>query len=207
MISYVLAFFLGLGVSYGPLAFLSIPFKIFAEVLVSYGSILSNYFIVELARVPHTSKLSYYLVPLISITLPSFVALTMVILAKSVTSIKKTISLFGVLVSFSSFLFLKWSEALVLVVASFIIAFLLNFVVGGLLVIPLVTFGTSIAINITIDVFNEKNENINKAVKIFQSAQPGSDPLIWKYALAFAALAPLVGILAVIFNYGQPKSK
>lgn len=207
MLAYVLAFFLGLGVSFGPLSFLSTPFSTLAGILVSYTQILADYAVKNITSIPETSKLMYFVIPLIAISLPSFVSLFVVLLATAVNSIKKIITLFGVLIALSSYFFLPWLEATFILIASVILATLVNFVGGPLLTIPMVAFSTATGLSIAREVFKGENNNINKAVEIFSKAQPSTDPLIWKYALAFAALAPLVGIVGIIFNNGKETKK
>lgn len=200
MISYLLAFFLGLGISWGPLSFLSIPIKSIGSILVSYTQLCTNYIIHNLLNVPHTSDLFFYLIPIISVSLPSFVALGLVFMAKTVSALKKTISILGIVLASFSFFFLSWTEALILVFISIVLAILINFVVGNLLIIPLVAFATTFAINIALEVFNDENPYIKSTVALFHQAQPSVDTMIWKYALTFAALAPLLGILGIVLS-------
>lgn len=207
MLAYVLAFFLGVAISFGPLSFLSIPFASFASILVSYTQVLANFVIDNVTLLPESSKLVYYLVPLVSVSLPSFVALFTVLLASAVNSLKKFITLLGVLLAFSSYFFLPWTEATLVFIASVIFALLVNFIAGPLLIIPVVAFATTTGFNIALEVFKGNNKYVNNAVIVFQKAQPSTDPLIWKYALAFAALAPLVGIIGLIFNTSKDSNK
>ena len=195
-----LGVFLGFLVTNGVLRPLSPVITHVNTTLIEYGDKLVSWLLGQFSSLDGSQEIVLVLVPVLSVMTPGIVVLFLCITARSSDKLKHLGAGIVLVLGLSSFFFLEPAQAVLVLIASIVLAAFSSLATGLILQVPLILLSTVLAVQQVSILLAGKDPTIVSATNTLVETVSVGDSSLWRVTLLAMALLPFAGALTVLLK-------
>jgi hypothetical protein len=146
----------------------------------------------------HDPRLGLVIGVVLGVALPGMACMVLILAARAASSVRRGVGALILLIGLLGFFILPFAQALLVLILSLVVAALLTWVTGAVVVAPLSAIAAVLAVSYGRILLHGTNTTIAKGIVALGVLSHVNSPILWKVALLVVAWAGFVGAAMLV---------